>query len=52
MKLRYNQGGTTHSINLLTDPPSVHRLDIYKDNQTYYAKLGETNHPEAAKITP
>lgn len=50
MKLKYNYGNTTNTINLVTDPPSMHRLPIEKDGITYYAKLGEINHPEASNL--
>lgn len=50
MKLQYNQGGSTDTINLVDYPPSMHRLAIQKNGQTYYAKLGEANHPEATNI--
>lgn len=50
MKLKYNYGNTTDTINLVTDPPSMHRLPIEKDGTTYYAKLGEINHPEASNL--
>lgn len=50
MKLKFNHGGATDAVNLYSNPPSMHRLAVRRNNQTYYAKLGEVNHPDASAL--